>query len=173
MISSSDHYYSTAVNPTTCNFCLVRGLDGVEQCNSELSQVPCSYGEFPNIGTTHCYTVVGRIASLDAPEIIHTGIARGCINCTGYHCVVLFCFVFFSLRMEDIRRLFQLTLQDKDLFPIKKVQYFFPDVVQEWTSHMFIVFTNLSLTHLRIYYFRNQNIESEEQSRTRDTFLKD
>ena len=75
--------------------------------------------------------------------------------------------------MEDIRRLFQLTLQDKDLFPIKKVQYFFPDVVQEWTSHMFIVFTNLSLTHLRIYYFRNQNIESEEQSRTGDTFLKD
>ena len=75
--------------------------DDVDQCNSGQSQVPCSYGAFPNIGTTHCYTAVGRIAFLDAPEIIHTGIARGCINCTGYHCifvvvVVVVVVVFFS-----------------------------------------------------------------------------
>ena len=109
--------------------------DDVEQCNSGQSQVPCSYGAFPNIGTTHCYTAVGRIAFLDAPEIIHTGIARGCINCTGYHCifvvvVVVVFFFFFICRMEEKRRLFKDLFNSrcwtKTFFPVRKYSTFSP-----------------------------------------------
>ena len=47
--------------------------------------MPCSIAHFPNIGTTHCYTAAGTFKSSNAPEIIYTGFARGCINCTGFN----------------------------------------------------------------------------------------
>ena len=47
--------------------------------------MPCSIAHYPNIGTTHCYTAAGTFKSSNAPDIIITGFARGCINCTGFN----------------------------------------------------------------------------------------
>ena len=63
------------------------GSGNVRECEllNLQTQKPCSLDQFPNIGTTHCYTAAGTFKSSNAPEKIYTAFARGCINCTGFN----------------------------------------------------------------------------------------
>ena len=86
-ITSTDqlcYFVLTAVKSPTCNFCFgdAGSGDDVELCNSEQASRPCSNQIFPNVGAPHCYTAAGRY-KYPGSQDIHTGIARGCINCTG------------------------------------------------------------------------------------------
>lgn len=70
-------------NTLTCNSCGgdAGSGDDVAFCNSRQISLPCSVKDFTNLGTTHCYTAVGRYKFLNGSQDIHTGISRGCINC--------------------------------------------------------------------------------------------
>ena len=88
--TSNDMYLSSNIAVAiqqTCNVCLAdSGLgDDVALCNIIQTQKAClpNKGLFPNLGTTHCYTIAGRYKYLNGSKDIHTGIARGCIDCTG------------------------------------------------------------------------------------------
>ena len=68
---------------TACNFCFLDAGSGddVAECNKQQSSQACSSNVFPNLGTTHCYTAAGLYNN--GSQVNSTGIARGCINCTG------------------------------------------------------------------------------------------
>ena len=76
--------FVTAPNPITCRACIQDDPfgDDVAMCNKNQAILPCSYGEFPNVGTTHCFTAAGRYWN-NENQRVSTGILRGCINCTG------------------------------------------------------------------------------------------
>ena len=78
-------YFVTASNLATCNYCFADAGSGddVAACNDMQTSQKCSFNRFPNLGTTHCYTAAGVYKYLNGSMVNHTGIARGCINCTG------------------------------------------------------------------------------------------
>ena len=57
--------------------------DDIALCNSNQISLPCFYRQFPTVGEGQCFTAAGRFKYLDGSEVIHTGIARGCIDCRG------------------------------------------------------------------------------------------
>ena len=57
--------------------------DDIALCNSNQISLPCFYRQFPTVGEGQCFTAAGRFKYLDGSEVIHTGIARGCIDCKG------------------------------------------------------------------------------------------
>ena len=69
----------------TCNSCQGDSGSGddVTWCNAWQVSLPCSVKVSNNIGTTHCYTFAGRYKFLNGSQDILTGIARGCIDCSG------------------------------------------------------------------------------------------
>ena len=77
--------FVTASNPATCNYCFADAGSGddVAACNNMQTSQKCSFNRFPNLGTTHCYTAAGVYKYLNGSTVNHSGITRGCINCTG------------------------------------------------------------------------------------------
>ncbi|XP_068705083.1 uncharacterized protein [Montipora foliosa] len=69
--------YNQSSSPGTCNVCFGNDL---ASCEFRQTSLPCSVDQFPNVGTTHCYTGTGSYKYHDHPSIF-TGVARGCINC--------------------------------------------------------------------------------------------
>ena len=115
----------TAVNPTTCNWCL--GTGNVEMCEGENLQIqmPCSFDTFPNTGTTHCYTAAGRFKYSNAPEVNFTGFARGCINCTGFNSphlpFLIFINTWFVQSLEFVKKYWDLPGNFPDLEKVCKI----------------------------------------------------
>ncbi|KAL9987825.1 hypothetical protein ACROYT_G002193 [Oculina patagonica] len=76
--------FPSAGNPITCHACISDAGPGddIALCNSEQIRLPCTSPVFPALGQTHCFTAAGRYRYLDGSQEIHTGVARGCIDCS-------------------------------------------------------------------------------------------
>ena len=91
------------------------GSGNVQECEvlNLQTQKPCSLDQFPNIGTTHCYTAAGTFKSSNAPEKIYTAFARGCINCTGFNSsrlpFLIFINSWFVQSLEFVKRAWNLS----------------------------------------------------------------
>ena len=78
-------YFFLAALSQRCYHCLedAGSGDDLALCNNNQISLPCSYRQFPSIGEGQCFTAAGRYKYLNGSEVIHTGIARGCIDCKG------------------------------------------------------------------------------------------
>ncbi|KAL9967569.1 hypothetical protein ACROYT_G025824 [Oculina patagonica] len=76
---------AVASGPTSCNTCLsdAGSGDDLALCNAQQVSSNCSSPGEMIIGTTHCFTIAGRYESNNGSHVTkHTGIARGCANCS-------------------------------------------------------------------------------------------
>ena len=135
------------------------GSGNVRECEllNLQTQKPCSLDQFPNIGTTHCYTAAGTFKSSNAPEKIYTAFARGCINCTGFNSsrlpFLIFINSWFVQSLEFVKKAWNLSSNFPNLEKVCNI-----DISSGKIVCLFVFFFTATGSALRLNFFRWSNL---------------